>query len=714
MSNSTPTAGRRGGAGRTSVRHLLWHNGAQLLGLTGIAVAQPLLDLFGRNPTYFVANDLGPASIVVLAVVLTFGLPALLVLAELVAYRVAERAGRLLHLGLIGLLGAVLGAEIARHVVPRSDLASIALAVLVGVGLVAGLRRVPAVALGLRYLALAPVLVLGAFLFTSETSSLLFEGEAEATRGVDVGAPAPVVVLQLDELPLASLIRSDGTINEAQFPGFARLAGSATWYRNATSVSSGTNRSVPSIVSGIVPESEVPTSAEYPHNLFTLLGDVYDLDVHESVTRLCPSSVCAAPPSAASATGDLGDTFADVALVYGHLVLPPALRSSLAPVDRSWSDFFEHGDVEAAASRPSTSEAPVDESRSDPQAQGRELDEWIDGLRARNERSLSYLHVLLPHSPWIMTPGGRPLTNPGPEPGIDETGRWSTDPGIVREGLRLHLLQAEYVDGRLNAMIDRLEQLGVWDDAMVVVVADHGEAFTPGEPGRVAVPGTEPEIFSVPLFVKYPGQTDGAVSDINALTIDVLPTIVDALDIDIDWQFDGRSLLDPAERPDDKPVASNETLHPVYVDLVMAVAARNEAWLPGLGGDGGVVPVEPYADLVGRPVTELDVRGDVANRWQTFEPVEDYDAQAGSIPLLQVGTLLDVTGTPPDAGLVVVNGVVAGVALTFDCDGGRCTFRALLDEAALAPTGNHMDLLLPAPGGAGAFVRATYAPMRGG
>lgn len=690
---------------------LLLRNGAQILGLTGLAVAQPLLDLFGRNPTYFVATGLDNGEVVALALLVALGLPALLLAVELVVHAIDPRVGRWLHLGFVGLLGAVLGAGLARHLDTGSDLLAVGLALAVGGGLVVGLSRSAAVDLGLRYLALAPLLVLGAFLFTSETSSLLFGEEAEAATAVTVATPAPIVVLQLDELPLASIMRSDGTLNDARFPGFARLAAESTWYRNATTVSSGTTRSVPSILSGIVSDSEVPTSAEYPDNLFTLLGGTYELDVHEAVARLCPRSLCP-PTGSAPADAGLPGALADTALVLGHVVLPPGLRSSLAPVDRSWGDFSDR-DAVAAADEDETSWA-IDENAVDPQVRGRELDDWIERFPAEAERTLSYAHVLLPHTPWFMTASGLPLTDPGPEPGIDDTGRWSTDPVLVREGLRMHLMQVQYVDGRIEALMDRLEALGTWDDALVVVVADHGEAFTPGQPGRVPVEGTEAEIFSVPLFVKYPGQAAGEVSDINALTIDVLPTIVDALGIDTDWSFDGRSLLDPAERPVEKVVAPNELLRPVYVDSVFPVSARNETWLPGLLDDRGLAAVEPYADLVGQPVEALDVRGDSPVRWQTFEPVEDYTADAATIPLVQVGTLLDVSGAPPTAGLFVVNGRVAGVALAFVCEGATCTFRGLLDEAALAPTDNRMELLLPDPDQPGAFVRAQYQRMADG
>lgn len=702
---------------------LVTTNAAQLLGLTGLAIAQPLLDLFGRNPTYFVAAGLSGGGIVALAVLVTFGLPFVLFGAELVVYRLWPRAGQPLHLALMGVLGAALGAGIARHLAPQSDVVSIGLAVLVAAGVVVGLRRAPAVALGLRYLALAPLVVLGAFLFTSESSTLVFGGEAEAAGGVEVGNPAPIVMLQLDELPVASLLRRDGSINAAMFPNFARLAEGSTWYRHATSVSSGTNRSVPSIASGIMPESEVPTSASYPDNLFTLLGASYDLDVHESVTRLCPSSLCgrAAP---AGGNGQVADAVADSALVLGHVVLPPFLRSSLARVDQSWGDFFGREDVRSAAptdvssvgTAPTTApaDALADENDADPQAQGALVDRWIGRFSDRDESTLSYIHALLPHSPWLMTREGVPLTEPGPLPGSDQDGRWSTDPVLVREGLRLHLLQLQYTDTLVGHMIDRLEALGTWDDALVVVVADHGEAFTPGEAGRNPVAGTVGEIFNVPLFIKYPGQDGGVVSDDNALTIDVLPTIVDALDIETDWSFDGQSLLDPGAHRTDKPVASNEPVAPSGFDATLAAVARNHDWLPGLDDAAGLAAVAPYTDLVGRPVDEIEVRGDVPNGWQTFEPVEAYTAGSGTIPLVQVGTLFDVTGPPPEAGLFVVNGRVAGVALAFSCEGTQCGFRGLIDEAALAPSGNRMELLLAVDGAPESFVRATYVPMENG
>ena len=60
--------------------------------LAGLAVAQPLLDLFGRNPGFFVAQDASTADIVAFALVVTFAVPVVCLVVELAA--VADPVGR--------------------------------------------------------------------------------------------------------------------------------------------------------------------------------------------------------------------------------------------------------------------------------------------------------------------------------------------------------------------------------------------------------------------------------------------------------------------------------------------------------------------------------------------------------------------------------------------------------------------------------------------
>ncbi|HRK48306.1 MAG TPA: hypothetical protein PK324_21940, partial [Nocardioides sp.] len=56
---------------------------------------------------------------------------------------------------------------------------------------------------------------------------------------------APVVLVVLDEFPLASLLDEGDRIDAEQFPNLARLAEDATWFRNASGVSPTTPEAVP-------------------------------------------------------------------------------------------------------------------------------------------------------------------------------------------------------------------------------------------------------------------------------------------------------------------------------------------------------------------------------------------------------------------------------------------------------------------------------------
>ena len=48
-----------------------------------------------------------------------------------------------------------------------------------------------------------------------------------------VDNPVPVIVVVFDELPLTSLLAEDLSIDRQQFPAFARLADTSTWFPNA-------------------------------------------------------------------------------------------------------------------------------------------------------------------------------------------------------------------------------------------------------------------------------------------------------------------------------------------------------------------------------------------------------------------------------------------------------------------------------------------------
>lgn len=729
VDGATRTGWARRVAARLDLREVLGYDALSLLALSGLAVAQPLLDLFGKNPEFFVAAEASRGQIVAFGLTVAFAIPLVCVLLELIAHAIGPRVGAVVHAVLIGLLGTAFGATVARQFDFSSNLPVIVVSLAIGGAILFAERRSRAMRLGLRYLALAPVLFLGLFLVTSGTSRLLWEDEARAATGVAVDDPRPVVMVVFDELPLASLLDADGQIDATRFPNFARLAGEATWFRNATSLSPNTPGSVPTIESGLEPASgALPTSIDYPRNLFTLLGGTYDMDVTETITQLCPTTVCARA-DAASSDGwlpELGRTLEDASVVYGHATLPPSLREGLPGVDQSWGGFIEGagggsdnidgGPTSTTLATTATTRPGIDDfmtarnqqmAATQPHGTGELLRRMTERVGPEADSRLYFVHDgLFPHFNWLTTPDGRTYHGQGGPPGSVD-GTWGDDEFLIRQGQQRHLLQVGYADTLLGGLLDRLEEEGVWDDAVVVVTADHGISFTADHPKRTPTDDTADEIYRVPMLVRVPGQREGEVSDENAMNIDLLPTLVDVLGIHTDWEFDGRSLFGDEPPPSDKPVfyGSGPNSMSNSLDGLLAVAARNHERFPEPGWRG-VAAVDGLGEFVGQPVDDLSVTSiegdDPDARWRLDHPerFQGIPAEGGTIPLVINATLsLGAGNEPYEDALVAVNGTVAGVAGDFEREGGHWRFSALLDFEQFREGDNEVELLLVGAGG---------------
>ena len=100
-----------------------------------------------------------------------------------------------------------------------------------------------------------------------------------------------------------------------------------------------------------------------------------------------------------------------------------------------------------------------------------------------------------------------------------------------------------YNDHHLGELMKRLREMGIFDETFLIVTGDHGEAF--GEHGFNSH-GREPydELLRVPLIMKFPysnfcGEITGLVQH-----IDIMPTILDYLNIKADNAFQqGKSLI---------------------------------------------------------------------------------------------------------------------------------------------------------------------------
>lgn len=100
-----------------------------------------------------------------------------------------------------------------------------------------------------------------------------------------------------------------------------------------------------------------------------------------------------------------------------------------------------------------------------------------------------------------------------------------------------------YVDDHVGQLMAYLKAKGLYDRMLIVVVSDHGEHlgehdlwFTHLEPFQ--------ECLHVPLLIKLPNNAfGGQVLDTPVSTLDILPTVLDALTVRPPADIDGRTLL---------------------------------------------------------------------------------------------------------------------------------------------------------------------------
>jgi hypothetical protein len=176
--------------------------------------------------------------------------------------------------------------------------------------------------------------------------------------------------------------------------------------------------------------------------------------------------------------------------------------------------------------------------------------------------------------------------------------------------------------------------------------------------------------------------------------IDVLPSIVDLLEAEVSWAFDGHSLFDGSSATVEPRVSED-------VDAVLDIAARRGTEFPHGDDWIGLAAVGDSGDLVGRDVAEFET-GTASAYTASIEQrsqFADLPTEDGEMPFVISG-FVDGPDEPPEL-LVAVNGRLAGVTGGYAQAAGRWTFIAYL--ADLYRPGSN-DVVIYEPRRAGAEV----------
>jgi len=107
-----------------------------------------------------------------------------------------------------------------------------------------------------------------------------------------------------------------------------------------------------------------------------------------------------------------------------------------------------------------------------------------------------------------------------------------------------------YTDSEIGRLLSELRRRGITDDALVIIVADHGEEFLDHDKMGHAH-SLYQELLNVPMIISGRGFLPGSVCSLNVSQADILPTVLNWCGIQNSYQGFGSDLLSevfPSER----------------------------------------------------------------------------------------------------------------------------------------------------------------------
>lgn len=193
----------------------------------------------------------------------------------------------------------------------------------------------------------------------------------------------------------------------------------------------------------------------------------------------------------------------------------------------------------------------------------------INVLEEKRSPIFLYLQYIDPHHPYRPPEAYKDMF---PAKGRDA----ELEKGMQKK-IRLYDGEIRYLDDHLGRFFRFLKEKGVYDDAIIVITADHGEQFMDhGEYGHGLM--LHNEEIHVPLFLKPNHNAPGSRIDVPVSVTDILPTILSLSKIELPKNLSGVSLFDTKSLGDR--------------DGVMAEVSRTHFQRAFIGADGKKLVME--------------------------------------------------------------------------------------------------------------------------
>lgn len=192
------------------------------------------------------------------------------------------------------------------------------------------------------------------------------------------------------------------------------------------------------------------------------------------------------------------------------------------------------------------------------------FEEHVEHLSQLDEPFTLFIHYFEPHELWLS------------HDDVVDFGSASGRQQYIND----YDSEIAFADQYVGLTLERLDEVGLIDDSIIVFLSDHGEAFEEHDRYYHGQALYEEEIH-VPLFIRIPGvQPD--VIDTPVALLDVAPTLLNIVGVEIPPSFEGRVLAPPF---------SALEVEPIFTELLPYANFQGHATAMILGDDKLILDV---------------------------------------------------------------------------------------------------------------------------
>jgi arylsulfatase A-like enzyme len=170
---------------------------------------------------------------------------------------------------------------------------------------------------------------------------------------------------------------------------------------------------------------------------------------------------------------------------------------------------------------------------------------WLRQKKDQQKPFFLWVHLFDPHSPYELRAEFDPTEKTGAP---DLTKAKGQD--AVMSNVRAYNSEIRYTDHYIGKIVDAVDEVGLGEDTLIVLVADHGESLGENNTDQGHGAWLWESVVRVPMILRWTGTIKPSVETARVSTIDLMPTILDLTikrskpDVVIPTEYAGRSLSD--------------------------------------------------------------------------------------------------------------------------------------------------------------------------